>query len=301
MIEIQNLVKTFNKTVAVNNLNLTIGDGSIIGLVGSNGSGKSTLLRTVTGVYIAESGNILVDGEPTFENNNFKGESYFVPDFPFYYAKSTIDMHASYLRKIYPNWSDQIYYQLLNVFTLNPKAKILEMSKGMQRQASLLLAFSTQPKYLFLDEIFDGLDPVIRQVVKKLIINNVIENNMTAVIASHNLRELEDLCDRIILMHNGELVLDKDLDDMKKSFCKVQVAFSDTGDIPVTFENLNIFRKIQNGNLYTLTVQGEMEETVSVLQAMNPAFMEVLPLTLEESFISEMENINYDIKNILST
>lgn len=300
MIKIQNLVKTFNKTVAVNNLNLTINDGSIIGLVGSNGSGKSTLLRTVTGVYIAESGDVFVNGKSAFENIEFKGESYFIPDFPFYYGKSTIDMHASYLRQIYPNWSDEVYYSLLNVFTLNPKAKILEMSKGMQRQASLLLAFSTRPKYLFLDEIFDGLDPVIRQVVKKLIINNVIENNMTAVIASHNLRELEDLCDRIVVMHKGELVLDKDLDDMKQSFCKVQVAFSDMGDTPVNFENLNIFRKTQNGNLYTLIVRGDKDETVSALNAMSPAFLEVLPLTLEESFISEMENINYDIKNILS-
>lgn len=300
MIKIQNLVKTFNKTVAVNNLNLTINEGSITGLVGSNGSGKSTLLRTITGVYIPESGNIFINDKPTFENNEFKGESYFIPDFPFYYGKSTIETHASYLRKIYPNWNDITYNNLLNVFTLNPKAKILEMSKGMQRQASLLLAFSTQPKYLFLDEIFDGLDPVIRQVVKKLIINNAAEFNMTTVIASHNLRELEDLCDRIVLMHQGELVIDKDIDDMKESFCKVQVAFSDTNGLPVTFKNLNIFRKAQNGNVYTLTVKGEKNEIISALKEMEPAFMEVLPLTLEESFISEMENINYDIKNILS-
>lgn len=299
MIKIHNLVKTFNKTVAVNNLNLTIKDGSITGLVGSNGSGKSTLLRTITGVYIPESGNIFINDKSTFENNEFKGKSYFIPDFPFYYGKSTIDTHASYLKKIYPNWSDRIYYNLLNVFSLNPKAKILEMSKGMQRQASLLLAFSTQPKYLFLDEIFDGLDPVIRQVVKKLIINNAAEYNMTTVIASHNLRELEDLCDRIVLMHHGELVIDKDIDDMKESFCKVQVAFSNDG-VPVIFKNLNIFRKIQNGNVYTLTIKGEKDAIISALKEMNPAFMEVLPLTLEESFISEMENINYDIKNILS-
>ncbi len=300
MIKIKNLVKTFDKTIALNNFNLTINEGSIIGLVGSNGSGKSTLLRTVTGVYIQDSGNIFINDKLSFENNEFKGKSYFIPDFPFYYGKSTIEIHASYLRKIYPNWSDEIYNKLLNIFSLDPKKKILYMSKGMQRQASLLLAFSTQPKYLFLDEIFDGLDPVIRQVVKKLIINNVIQNNMTAVIASHNLRELEDLCDRIILIHKGELVLDKDIDDMKESFCKVQIAFSDAEKKPVTFENLNIFRKVQNGSLYTLTVHGERNETISVLKAMNPVFIEVLPLTLEESFISEMENINYDIKNILS-
>ena len=146
MIKIENLVKTFDKVTAINQLNLNINDGSIIGLVGSNGSGKSTLLRTITGVYIADSGNILYDGKETFENTEFKGNSYFIPDFPFYYGKSTIELHASYLRNIYPNWSDEVYNQLLNVFTLDPKMKILNMSKGMQRQASLLLAFSTQPK-----------------------------------------------------------------------------------------------------------------------------------------------------------
>ncbi len=298
MIKIENLVKTFDKVTAINQLNLNINDGSIIGLVGSNGSGKSTLLRTITGVYIADEGNVLTDGKETFENNEFKGISYFIPDYPFYYSKSTIEIHASFLKKIYPNWSDEIYNQLLNVFMLDPKMKILNMSKGMQRQASLLLAFSTQPKYLFLDEIFDGLDPVIRQVVKKIIINNVVDRNMTVVIASHNLRELEDLCDRIVLMHKGSLVIDKNLDDMKESFCKVQVAF--TTDTTVNFDGIDIFRKNQNGNIYTLTVKGDKEQIIDTIKAMKPAFMEVLPLTLEEAFISEMENINYDIKNILS-
>lgn len=298
MIKIENLVKTFDKVTAINHLNLNISDGSIIGLVGSNGSGKSTLLRTITGVYVADEGFIVADGKETFENNEFKGNSYFIPDYPFFYNKSTIELHASYLKKVYPNWSDEIYYQLLNVFMLDPKMRIVNMSKGMQRQASLLLAFATQPKYLFLDEIFDGLDPVIRQVVKKIIINNVVDRNITVVIASHNLRELEDLCDRIVLMHKGSLVIDKNLDDMKEGFCKVQVAF--TAETPVNFDTLDVFRKNQNGNIYTLTVKGDKEQIMDTIKAMNPAFMEVLPLTLEEAFISEMENINYDIKNILA-
>lgn len=300
MIRINNLVKQFDKVIAINNLNLNIPDGAIVGLVGSNGSGKSTLLRTIMGVYVADQGAVIADNKPTFENMEFKGNSYFIPDFPFYYGKSTIDLHASYLRHIYPNWSDEVYYNFLRVFGLDPKMKILHMSKGMQRQASLLLAFSTQPKYLFLDEIFDGLDPVIRQVVKKIIINNVCDRNMTVVIASHNLRELEDLCDRIVLMHRGQLVIDKNLDEMKQSFCKVQVAFAKADNAPVYFNNLNIFRIFRNGNVYTLTVKGDKDYVINNLKAMNPAFMEVLPLTLEESFISEMENINYDIKNILS-
>lgn len=298
MIKIENLVKTFDKTVAIDHLNLEINDGSIIGLVGSNGSGKSTLLRTIMGVYIADSGNVLYEGKSTFENIDFKGKSYFIPDFPYNYSKSTIEVHASYLKKVYPNWSDEIYHHLLNVFTIDPKMRIMLMSKGMQRQASLLLAFATQPKYLFLDEIFDGLDPVIRQVVKKVIINNVVEHNMTVVIASHNLRELEDLCDRIVLMHHGQLVLNKNLDDMKESFCKVQIAFN--GNEPVVFENLDVFRKVQNGNVYNLTLKGDKNQIISNIKSLNPVFMEILPLTLEEAFISEMENINYDIKNILS-
>lgn len=300
MIEIQKLVKTFDENTALDNFDLKIPDGSVLGLVGSNGSGKSTLLRTVMGIYIPDSGKVLIDNEEAFENMAAKGQCCFIPDFPFYYGKSTIANHASYLKKIYPNWSDAVYNHLLQVFSLDPKAKILYMSKGMQRQASLLLAFSTQPKYLFLDEIFDGLDPVIRQVVKKLIINNVAEYNMTAVIASHNLRELEDLCDRIALIHRGKLIMHKDLDDMKEDFCKVQIAFSDNKPSPILEERLNVFSYNKNGNVYNLVIRGEQKEILSVLKEMEPAFMEVLPLTLEEVFISEMENINYDIKNILS-
>lgn len=300
MIKINNLVKQFDKVIAINNLNLNIPEGAIIGLVGSNGSGKSTLLRTIMGIYVADKGAVTADDKSTFENMEFKGNSYFIPDFPYYYGKSTIELHASYLKTIYPNWSDEIYDNLLKVFRLDPKMKILNMSKGMQRQASLLLAFSTQPKYLFLDEIFDGLDPVIRQVVKKIIINNVCDRNMTVVIASHNLRELEDLCERVLLMHNGQVIVDKNLDDMRQSFCKVQIAFANTDGTPVQFNNLNIFRIFRNGNVYTLTVKGDKDDVINNLRAMNPAFMEVLPLTLEESFISEMENINYDIKNILA-
>lgn len=300
MIEIQNLVKTFDEIVALDNLSLKIPDGSVLGLVGSNGSGKSTLLRTISGVYIPDSGKALVNGESSFENISVKGQCYFIPDYPFYYGKSTLASHASYLRKIYPNWSDDVYNHLLNVFSLNPKAKILHMSKGMQRQASLLLAFSTQPKYLFLDEIFDGLDPVIRQVVKKLIINNVAQYNMTAVIASHNLRELEDLCDRIALIHRGRLILHKDLDDMKEDFCKVQIALTGSELSPLLEERLNIFSYTKNGSVYNLVIKGVQDDIISVLKEMSPVFLEVLPLTLEEVFISEMENINYDIKNILS-
>lgn len=298
MIEIKNVTKKFGDLVALDKLNFNVKEGTVFGLVGSNGSGKSTLLRVINGVFQADGGEVLIDGESTFENPAAKGKCYFVSDFPFFYNNSTVNNTAYIYRKLYPNWSEEYYKSLCSTFPIDTNAKIINMSKGMQRQAALILALSTKPKYLFLDEIFDGLDPVIRQLVKRLLITNVTDNNTTVMIASHNLRELEDVCDHVGFLHKGGIVEEKELDDMKLGIHKVQIAFRDSVEESI-FEELNIVRKVRQGNLFNLTIRGEQEEFMPILEALNPAFLEILPLTLEEVFINEMEGAGYDINNII--
>ncbi len=298
MIEIKNLTKTFGKVTALDNLTFTVNDGTVFGLVGSNGAGKSTLLRIANGVFQADGGELLIDGENVFENIAVKNKCFFIPDYPYFSNGDTIEKNAFLYRNIYENWDEEYFKQLCATFPLNKKQKVINMSKGMQRQSALILALSTRPKYLFLDEIFDGLDPVVRNLVKKLIITNVTDNNMTVIIASHNLRELEDICDHVGLIHRGGILLEKELDDLKLGIHKVQLAFNYeiTEDI---FKNLDIVNKTRNGNLFNLTIRGSEQDFMPKLEALNPAFMESLPLTLEEVFINEMEVAGYDINNIL--
>lgn len=298
MIEIKNAVKNFDKVKALNGLSLNVNDGTVFGLVGSNGAGKSTLLRVINGVFKPDAGEVLIDGENTFENTKIKDRCFFISDYPYFSNNATIENTAYLYRNIYSGWDEEYFKKLCATFPLDKKQKIINMSKGMQRQSALILALSTRPKYLFLDEIFDGLDPVVRQLVKKLIITNVTDNNMTVMIASHNLRELEDICDHIGLLHKGGIILEKELDELKLGIHKVQIAFN--GEISENiFDGLDIVNKTRSGNLYKLTIRGEAEKFMPQLEALNPAFMEALPLTLEEVFINEMEGAGYDIDNIL--
>ena len=240
MIELNKLTKKFDKVTAVDNMSLSVSTGSVVGLVGSNGSGKSTLLRLLAGVYQPNSGEVLIDGQKLFDNPAAKGQCYFIPDFPYFYNNSTINNTAFLYRKLYPNWSEEQFARFCTVFPIDSNARIINMSKGMQRQAALILALSTCPRYLFLDEIFDGLDPVVRHLLKKILIDHVAEHNMTVIIASHNLRELEDLCDRICLMHRGQMLMERDIDSLRMCFRKVQVAFSQVPDKPNIFEGINV-------------------------------------------------------------
>jgi ABC-2 type transport system ATP-binding protein len=272
--------------------------GAVFGLVGSNGAGKSTLLRVLNGVFKADGGEALIDGENVFENQKIKDKCFFVPDYPYFSNGDTIQKNAFLYRKIYSGWDEDYFKQLCATFPINTKQRIVNMSKGMQRQSALILALSTRPKYLFLDEIFDGLDPVVRQLVKKLIITNVTDNGTTVMIASHNLRELEDICDHIGLLHKGGIILERELDDLKLGIHKVQIAFNSDVDDNL-FSDLEIVNKSRNGNLFNLTIRGNEQDFIPKLEALNPAFMESLPLTLEEVFINEMEGAGYDINNIL--
>ena len=298
MIEIKNLSKAFEKNFALKKLNFQVGDGSVFALVGSNGSGKSTLLRTISGVYQPTAGDVLIDGKPIFENPQLKDQVYFVADVPFFYNGTTLDNASNLLSKIHSGWSEETYLRLCSIFPIDRRGKLINMSKGMQRQASLILALSAKPKYLLLDEIFDGLDPVIRRLVKQLIINDVSDRGMSVIIASHNMRELEDICDHIAFLHRGNLVVEDDVDEIKTQVHKFHAAFDrdfDQNEIIGGLEILNIKR---SGNLISFTAKGNKEDIEKIIKAQEPIFMESLPLTLEEIFMCEMEVAGYDIENI---
>ncbi len=299
MIEISNLTKTFDKVVAIDNLNLTINSGSVLGLVGSNGSGKSTLLRILAGVYEPNKGEVKVNGNILSDNPKAKGECYFIPDFPFFYNNSTVNNIAFLYRNLYPNWSEMEFERFCSIFPIRRDDKIINMSKGMQRQAALILALSTCPKYLFLDEIFDGLDPVVRQMLKKILITHVADNDMTVVIASHNLRELEDLCDRVCLMHKGKVLIEREIDAIKLGLRKVQVAFAEVPLDQNLFDGINVVNIWRNGNIFNLTIRGSEEKFMPKLNALNPVYVSAMPLTLEEIFISEMGAAGYDVNSII--
>ncbi len=298
MIEVKSLVKKFGSTVALDGISFTIGGGSIFGLVGSNGAGKSTLLRSLAGIYQPENGEILVDGQAPFENSDVKSKLFFIPDYPYFFQQSNMKEMAEFYSKTYASWDTQRYQELCSLFPLDTNARIINMSKGMQRQVALINALSVRPNYLLLDEIFDGLDPVMRQLLKKLVSSEVSERGMSVVIASHNLRELEDLCDHVGLMHKGGVVFEQELDALKLGIHRVQAIFKPmpTQDM---FQGLDIIKQDSRGSLLNLVIRGQREEILEKLNALNPVFIELLPLTLEEVFISEMEVAGYDIENIL--
>lgn len=298
MLEIKNITKRFGEKTALNDLSFTVPEGSVFGLIGSNGSGKSTLLRIISGIYEPDAGTAEIDGESTFENPEIKSRVFFISDFPYFYNNSTVENLAELYRDLYPTWDDEKFAKLSCMFPIGIKDRVINMSKGMQRQAALMLALSTNPKYILLDEIFDGLDPVVRQLIKKLLMELVAENGTTVVIASHNLRELEDVCDHIGLIHKGGVILEKDLDEAKLGIHRVQAVFDNELGEGV-FKDLNVVNIQRQGKMMLMTIKGDGQEIENAIRALKPVYMEMLPLTLEEVFISEMEAVGYDIDNII--
>lgn len=297
MIELKELTKKFGTFTALDKISFSVGDGSIFGLVGSNGAGKSTLLRTLSGVFRPDGGEALIDGEAPFENSKIKGKCVFISDYPYFFRQATLTDMADFYRRIYASWNTEKFENLCEIFPIGRKKKIIEMSKGMQRQAALICALSTEPSYLLMDEIFDGLDPVIRQLLKKLVSAEVSDRKMTVLIASHNLRELEDLCDHVGFLHRGGILFEKELDELKLGIHKVQAVFR---PMPKLDElGLDIVKYQIRGSLLELVARGSHEEILQRLEMFHPTFAEALPLTLEEVFINEMEAAGYDINNIL--
>lgn len=299
MIEIKELQKNFGSTKALDSVSLSIPDGSVFGLVGSNGAGKSTLLRVLAGIYKADGGNVCIDGDEPFENLKVKDNIAFVSDYPFFYSGATVDSMARYYKQAYSRWDDKRFENLKNVFPISSKQKISSMSKGMQRQAAIILALSHAPKYVLFDEIFDGLDPVIRELVKKILIEYISVMNATVVIASHNLRELEGFCDHIGLLHRGGVLLEKDIDSDSAGVYRVQFVM-DAQDFEQIRPELRIVNESHQGKMIQLTVKGDEEQIRQIIESKSPVFFEVLPLTLEELFISEMEVAGYEISRLFS-
>ena len=297
MIKARALTKTFEAFKALDSLNADIEKGCIYGLVGSNGSGKSTLMRLIAGVYQPDGGDITVDGQSTYEDVATKSKIFYLPDDVYYLPKSTTDDMAKFYSEIYEKFSFEKYETLKKYFPIDCKAKINTFSKGKKRQSSILVALCCNCDYLLIDEAFDGLDPVIRLMIKKMLASEIVDREMTVIVTSHNLRELEDLCDHIGLIHNGKILFEKELDELKLGFCNIQVAFNQPVDI--TTLGLDIMKQSGKGSVITLLVRGTSEENIEKLSVVNPVFCEVVPLTLEEVFIGEMEAVGYDHNNIL--
>ncbi len=298
MITIDKLSKRFGTHYGLRDITTEIPEGSIYGLVGSNGSGKSTLLRLIAGIYQADRGSITFDGKPVFEHPETKVRMFYISDDQYTERSSSIAEMAEVYTHIYPDYDKKMALEMAERFGLDAKAKLKTFSKGMQRQAHIILGLAAKPQVLLCDETFDGLDPVKRRAVKQIFSQMVLDYGTTVLIASHNLRELEDICDHIGLLHGGQLVFQRSLDDLESDIFKLQVAFKmvrrkeDFASLePVTFE--------QRGRMISMIVRGKRESIQERIDAMQPLYAEILPLTLEEIFITEMEVLGYDIEDIL--
>ncbi|WP_088102651.1 ABC transporter ATP-binding protein [Halalkalibacter urbisdiaboli] len=299
MIKVEGLRKSFEKEFAVDYVDLHVQKGTIYGLLGSNGAGKTSLMKTLAGIYRPDDGRVLIAGEPVYENVSIKGQLVFIPDALYFLPQSTVRQMADYYQHFYPSWNEERYNTLKQVFQIDPKRKIHRLSKGMQRQVAFWLALSCMPNVLILDEPIDGLDPVMRQKIKNLLFQDVAEREMTILISSHNLREIEDICDHIGIMHDGKLIIEKELDDLKSDTHKIQVAFRNTTDVEQLKSQLHVLHSEQRGSVSVFIVKGQQDEIEAKVRLYKPVIFDSLPLTLEEIFIYEMGGIGYAIENIL--
>lgn len=299
MIEAIEVSKQFDDIKAVDNISARIKEGNVFGLVGTNGAGKSTFLRMISGILKPDSGKITIDGMEVYENVAAKELFFYISDEQYFFSNGTPKDMKKYYSSIYNNFDATRFDNLINQFELSGSRKINTFSKGMKKQLSVICGICSNTKYLFCDETFDGLDPVMRQAVKSIFAKEVVEREMTPIIASHNLRELEDICDHVGLLHKGGILLSKDLFDLKCNIHKVQCVFAEGTNVDEVLEPLTLLKKEQRGSLYTLTARGTSEEVTKRIEKYKPVFLEVLPLSLEEIFISETEVVGYDIKKLI--
>ncbi len=292
MLELKNVTKTFSGFLALDGLTMTVPKGSVYGLVGPNGAGKSTAIRLITGVFRPDCGEITLDGEKIYENPRQKVRIGYIPDEIFYYPSATMEEMRKFYAGIYPNFDNDLYERLYEVFDLPRKLPIRRFSKGMQKHAAFHLTICTRPDVLVLDEPVDGLDPVMRRQVMNLILSDVAQRETTVLISSHNLRELEDVCDHVGIMDHGKMLLERSLEDMQGAVHKLQMV----GDTP---EDLEIINESQSGRLRTLIVRGSAEELNTKMLDSQCPYFDILPLSLEEIFIYELGGANYEIKNII--
>ena len=292
MLELKHVSKSFGKFKALDNLTMTIPQGSVYGLVGPNGAGKTTAIRHITGVYRPDEGEITMEGLPIYENPQVKQAIGYIPDEIFYFSSATLKDMAKFYRGLYPRFDMPLFQRLTEVFQLPMSSPIRRFSKGMQKQAAFQLTLSIRPDVLVLDEPVDGLDPVMRRQVMSLILAEVAERNTTVLISSHNLRELEDVCDHVGIMNHGKMLLERSLADMQGNTVNLQMV----GDVP---EGLEILHQSSTGRLQTLVVRGNAREVEAQVEASEPMFYDILPLSLEEIFIYELGGVNHEINSII--
>ena len=295
MIQVKNLTKKFDSFVALDNLSLDVKKGSIYGLVGPNGAGKTTLMKAITGIYRVDNGEVIIDDENVYENVKIKDRVIYISDELYFFNNFSIKQMRDLYRLVYSRWSDERFNKLSEVFNIDIKRNANKLSKGMKKQVAFWLAMSAQPDVLILDEPLDGIDPVMRKKILNIIMQDVSERETTIMISSHNLRELEDICDHVGILNNGKLVLQRKLDDMKSETHKVQLAFKDWV-FPIELEEkFNILNKSQLGQVYSVILNGEKEKIEKEINQYKPLVFDMIPLTLEEIFIYELGGKEYEI------
>lgn len=297
MIKTINVSKSFDDFKALNNLSCTIEKSCVYGLIGSNGAGKSTFLRTVTGIYKPDEGEVLIDDKPVFDNPEVKRNFVFIPDDLYFLNGATLSRMALLYSSMYDTFDYNRFESLVKQFKLNPFKNLNAFSKGMKRQAATVLALSCKTKYLFFDETFDGLDPIVRNLVKNVIYEDICDREATAIITSHSLRELEDTCDQLSLLYNGGIVFERDVQNLKSSLFKIQIAFEELFD-KNSFAGIDIKEYNQMGKVAHFIVKGDLEETTAICQRLNPILFEIVPLSLEEVFVHEMDLLGYNFGNM---
>ncbi|MCI5954553.1 MAG: ABC transporter ATP-binding protein [Lachnospiraceae bacterium] len=299
MIEVKNLSKSFGTVKAIDEISAHIEEGHVFGLIGTNGAGKSTFMRMLTGVLKPDNGEILIDGESVYDNPGVKGKIFYISDDQYFFKSGTPRDMVKLYRTYYPDFQEEKWKDLMGKFGLDVNRKVNTFSKGMKKQLSVICGICANTKYLLCDETFDGLDPVMRQAVKALFIREIEERGLTPVIASHNLRELEDICEYVGLLHRGGILLEKDMEDMKLNIHKLQVVIKEEEMLQKLKNTLDVVTCENRGSLYTVTVRGSRETVEEFMELLNPVFYELLPLSLEEIFISETEVKGYDVKALL--
>ena len=296
MIEVRNVTKSFDGFTALDGISMAVPTGSIYGLVGPNGAGKSTILRHIMGVYRQDSGEILIDSQPVFENTAIKSKMAFIPDDIYNFPQASVRDMMRYYSGIYPTFDANRYNKLGEVFNLNEKTPIRRMSKGMQKQAAFWLAMSQRPEVLILDEPVDGLDPVMRRQIWSIIMGDVAENGTTVLVSSHNLRELEDVCDHVGIIHKGKTMIERSLSELQDNIVKIQIVYPEGAGLP---EDLNVLHTSQTGKIITVIAKGKAADISLILEASSPVFYDIVPLTLEEIFIYELGGAEYNVKDII--
>lgn len=298
MLEVKNAVKTFDGFRALDGLTMTVPKGAVYGLVGPNGAGKSTIIRHLAGIYRQDSGEVLLDSQPVYENTEAKRRMAVIGDDWYYFPQAGIKEMAKFYAGIYPAFSWERYEKLKQVFPLDEKMMLRRMSKGMQKQVAFWLTVCCMPEYLILDEPVDGLDPVMRRQVWSLLLGDVAERGTTVLVSSHNLRELEDVCDHVGILNHGKVLLERSLSDLQDNTVKLQVAYQGVTE-PVLPAELNILHRSHVGRVYTYIVRGSSQEILRRMQITEPVLLESIPLTLEEIFIYELGGVEYAAKDIL--